>query len=685
MAEEQIKIRIQADAADFKTIMDAVNAKLAEFGKTATIVSGNVKIVQKDLDNTANSFKKLGDAAASSSEKMKSSNQVYTHFALVLQDLPYGFRGIQNNLPALIGDFAGLAGPIYLAGSAIIAFFTAYDMGLFKVKNATSILDDAKKNYEETLKKSNGAAQEEIVKIQALVSISSDHEISMGKRLKAVKELQDQYPSYFGNLTKEKILNGDVTIAVDGVKDAIIARAEATAAVSKINELASQKFVLNEQLYQLALQKTAKLQEVDIFMKKMAGAGFTETAKHQKGLIDAQIDGIRSQENAIHVSVGAIDKELTRLANIYKTKKADSLELDSSGPKPKEQKTNKTTLDLLKAQYDYYKENIFMAKYYGGLYLDEKKRVAVEEAKIKGYSKTQILDIEKTADLEYQTLVQGIEAKRFSYQEESIRRQKKLTDDYNKEKVKGYVDAAKDISDTIKTQLATELKLHKGNQELQRKDIQDAINKTKLALALAFDPQAADILGKRLKDLQAQMAGFGTTGKQMADIVQNSLISAFDSLGESIGKGLASGTFDFTAIATVMADALQSLGKALVAYAVLEGAAIEAFADPLSWPIALAAGIGAIAAGAFLKAKMSEQKTNKFANGGIVSGPTMGLMGEYPGAKSNPEVIAPLDKLKSMIGGGGGGMFVLRGQDLLLSINRAQKASNLKGQNISLA
>jgi hypothetical protein len=38
-----------------------------------------------------------------------------------------------------------------------------------------------------------------------------------------------------------------------------------------------------------------------------------------------------------------------------------------------------------------------------------------------------------------------------------------------------------------------------------------------------------------------------------------------------------------------------------------------------------------------------------FEDGGVVSGPTMGLMGEYPGAKSNPEVIAPLDKLKKII------------------------------------
>ena len=97
-----------------------------------------------------------------------------------------------------------------------------------------------------------------------------------------------------------------------------------------------------------------------------------------------------------------------------------------------------------------------------------------------------------------------------------------------------------------------------------------------------------------------------------------------------------------------------------------------------------------LAIGVGLKTAISQTSgentgVQKFANGGIISGPTMGLMGEYPGASSNPEVVAPLDKLKDMIGGGGGGTFVLRGQDLLLSVNRAQKASNIKGQNIILA
>ena len=44
----------------------------------------------------------------------------------------------------------------------------------------------------------------------------------------------------------------------------------------------------------------------------------------------------------------------------------------------------------------------------------------------------------------------------------------------------------------------------------------------------------------------------------------------------------------------------------------------------------------------------------KFKDGGIVSGATLGIMGEYAGASSNPEVIAPLNKLKNLLGDNSG-------------------------------
>ena len=63
----------------------------------------------------------------------------------------------------------------------------------------------------------------------------------------------------------------------------------------------------------------------------------------------------------------------------------------------------------------------------------------------------------------------------------------------------------------------------------------------------------------------------------------------------------------------------------------------------------------------------------KFANGGLVYGPTLGLMGEYGGASSNPEVIAPLSKLKGMLAGGNGSTevkFRIEGRELVGIMNK---------------
>lgn len=65
-----------------------------------------------------------------------------------------------------------------------------------------------------------------------------------------------------------------------------------------------------------------------------------------------------------------------------------------------------------------------------------------------------------------------------------------------------------------------------------------------------------------------------------------------------------------------------------------------------------------------------------FAEGGIVSGPTMALVGEYAGASNNPEVIAPLNRLRSLIQPAGtGGMegrveFVIKGKRLVGVLER---------------
>lgn len=72
----------------------------------------------------------------------------------------------------------------------------------------------------------------------------------------------------------------------------------------------------------------------------------------------------------------------------------------------------------------------------------------------------------------------------------------------------------------------------------------------------------------------------------------------------------------------------------------------------------------------------------KFAEGGIAYGPTLGLFGEYAGASHNPEVVAPLDRLRSLIApqesGGGTVRFRIEGRDL---VGVLQKVHRHNGRN----
>ena len=66
-----------------------------------------------------------------------------------------------------------------------------------------------------------------------------------------------------------------------------------------------------------------------------------------------------------------------------------------------------------------------------------------------------------------------------------------------------------------------------------------------------------------------------------------------------------------------------------------------------------------------------------FAEGGLVTGPTLGLIGEGIGTNaSNPEVIAPLDKLKGFMNGGDRVVVegVIKGNDIFLSNQRTKQS-----------
>lgn len=185
---------------------------------------------------------------------------------------------------------------------------------------------------------------------------------------------------------------------------------------------------------------------------------------------------------------------------------------------------------------------------------------------------------------------------------------------------------------------------------------------------------------KKNIDNKALLAFYETQeliSKMATDLGKNVLPDALSSIFESLGSGdgFAKGLGNaFKSILSTIGSYMIELGKkALVATALIEGLkkAFGTVAGP-------AAALAMIAGGGLLKGLANSlfSQTPKFANGGIVSGPTLGLMGEYAGARSNPEVIAPLSKLKDLLGGGGGSVIPdvkILGEDIYISFNRYKK------------
>jgi hypothetical protein len=184
----------------------------------------------------------------------------------------------------------------------------------------------------------------------------------------------------------------------------------------------------------------------------------------------------------------------------------------------------------------------------------------------------------------------------------------------------------------------------------------DYLNKIKLLLYYIIEYNNPDV-NKYYED-------FANTISQS---VTNALFSMYDAMQEG-------------ASATEALEAMFSRLLRQLAEMAIKAAIFSAIMSAVSGG---AAGGGVSFIGAF-------KKILGLASGGVATGPTL--------EGSESEAVLPLSKLGNIMqssfnsgsmsgygGGNSGGQFVLRGQDLLLATNRAQKASNLKGQSISLA
>jgi len=413
MAEESLKIKFIADDGNLVKSINQIESELAGLQKKLKETT-NIQVfkqTQIQINEYQKGLAKLGGQAGKTGKD-------FTNFGRVIQDLPYGFQGIQNNLTQLIPSVGALG----LAFTGVVAALTFAQVGFGawtrgmggasaaanentkRLKEAKAALQDYIDSLDDISKaRVEGAqnAQEELVALKTLYTATQNANIPLAKRKELVDELQEQYPKYFGNIRDEIILVGGAKNAYDSLTKAILQKARAQAAEKAIADIQGQILGLEEQQNSNLKEQTKQLRLVqkarenlsnqpDFDPKGMAAVDsrslqIQNDFNKQQGILNSLSKegvNIQKQRNDLLERARRLTTELTSI-----TEATPDVLLDPGAalPKPKNIKTEVNFFD---------------------------KFLSFDPSKVKAKSKefVQALDIAKEFALQNQDIFQGLDA-----------------------------------------------------------------------------------------------------------------------------------------------------------------------------------------------------------------------------------------------------------------------------------
>lgn len=268
--------------------------------------------------------------------------------------------------------------------------------------------------------------------------------------------------------------------------------------------------------------------------------------------------------------------------------------------------------------------------------------LANEQAKLDGYKREAFI---LEGQQQYQEMLVRLGEKKVQLQEDDEEAKKRALEAMKEEVAleKWLADFRSSIAEDILIEPVVAPQYDPSGLELEGlEDIPDMAQD--MTEQFEDDFQVDEVAFEKWQKARENMAMFKDATSKMFDYMAMNAANWSNSLGQAFGTMAQ----DAEAGKEAMKDATKGIinqalaaSQAAIIEAMINSGKFSGPAAPIVIPALVAGGIGLIQ-GLF-------NDIPAFAAGGIVSGPTVGLMGEYPGAKTNPEVIAPLDKLQSML------------------------------------
>jgi hypothetical protein len=567
-----------------------------------------IKALQTQIQSLNASQIKAGEGKALSANLAGAEKELKSlEIQAGLANQSIGGAGLTKGF-GLLRTAAQLIPGIGISGIIAAIGATAIEVGadLFKMADAAKLAgQDIAKSFADA----EGKAAGERATLQSLLGIARNETLSKEARTEAINKLNQEYDKYLPKLSLENINTAAVTDEVNKLSAALLRQAK----IKGLQDLISRETAKQADLLTNSLEDNANSWDKIVAVIKGVGAGPAGV------IMQNQIAGAER--------TGIAYKEASDKLKIF----------------------NQSLNELLTTEAEQ-----------GTLFTEKEKRGKKEEDLLK--KRLEALEKIKAATKDAASLV-GLQEAIFELQVKIA-----VRDQGKNNLSKGELDQAiqgfqKQLNEAFKNQ-AIELEAIpkvKFSQvvlaDISQKDISSVIAKAtgfdkKIVLPTQFE---VDVRFNG-KDFADKMERTRQQIKGVTDAIFNGIVSGIEQgsvlLGEALGN-ILSGNGVANALAkaaqgllSIIGDVLISVGKQVIITSSLVAAlkkALQGLFGPGGEIIGLAVGAALIATGALLKNIQFD--VPKLAQGGIATGPTLGIFGE-----AGKEAIIPLDRLPDIIG-----------------------------------
>lgn len=220
------------------------------------------------------------------------------------------------------------------------------------------------------------------------------------------------------------------------------------------------------------------------------------------------------------------------------------------------------------------------------------------------------------------------------------------------EEIQKMEDRLKRLTDRDqRIRLQSEILVKKDSLNAVQKELDNVSKALKLKTELKPITTQANVLTTTIDKSNDGIKGIEERGLKSIQRYQQKYNDIMDGMAETAKRRQASIEAAFGGIGDNFSALADATGQPLFAglsKGVMMAQAIAIMIDKLKSCVTIWDYIAAIGAGT-ASVISAFASMPAFADGGIIYGPTIGLMGEYSGAASNPEVVAPLDRLRGLI------------------------------------